>query len=188
MVVIAGLIAGSYMISYRIHKQMSENSQVDFGQSTLQNIQSQNDSLKTSNAALSASNELLTETTVNDEQLINGAGDLMEQDDCLTAAFNAYVNEEYDLATQLFYAIDAEKLSSSKLQYYENLADKLGIDLTAEEETPEKETSEEETPEEETSEVQETVQTVETAPAAEVTETEEEEVFFVEEDTDEAGE
>ena len=43
-------------------------------------------------------------------------------------------------------------------------------------------------PEEETSEVQETVQTTETAPAVEVAETEEEEVFFEEEDTDEAGE
>ncbi len=135
--VIGALIAGSYMISYRIHRQWMEENQGDINQSTLQNIQNQRDTLKEANAALTASNELLTEATENDELLIDGVGDTMEQDLCLMAAYNAYANEDKELATSLLYAIDPQKLSEPSKVYFEDLAKKLNLDLPVEEESAE---------------------------------------------------
>ena len=163
--VIGLLIAGSYMISYRIHRQMSENqSDVDLSQSSLQNVQDQRDAYKAKNETLTSENQLLTESNEHSDLLIGSAGDAMEQDDCLIAAQNAYINDDKELATALMHAINHTKLSEPNKAYYEQLAKLLEFEIpvieaeeapvgeTPEGETPEGETAEGETPESETPE------------------------------------
>lgn len=170
--VIGLLIAGSYMISYRIHRQMDANQSGNDNLSNLQNVQDQRDAYKEKTETLTAENQQLTETGENADLLIGSAGDAMEQENCLIAAQNAYINDDKELATSLMHAIDHTKLSEPNRAYYEALAKLLNFEIPvievpepddvdeqaieaeqpSSEETPKEEPSEEETPEEETPE------------------------------------
>ncbi len=128
VIVISGLIGGSYMITSRIHQQMSVNNQdLNMSQSTLKNIQDENASLRAENAALKESNAALSASATEAEELLDSVGDMVEQDSYLTAAQSAYIDGNWTLARQLMTAIDREKLSQPAKGYYDLLKDKLGL-------------------------------------------------------------
>lgn len=126
VIVISGLIAGSYMITSRIHNQMSENNeQIDLSQSTLKNIQDENAALKTENAALKTENQALATSQSETEELLDSMSDMVEQDGYLTAAQSAYINGDRSEAREILSAIDREKLSEPNKAFYDILKDKL---------------------------------------------------------------
>ncbi|MBQ8893656.1 MAG: hypothetical protein IJ043_04530 [Clostridia bacterium] len=126
VIVISALIAGSYMITSRIHKQMAENNaEIDMSQSTLKNIQDENAALKAENAALKESNEALTTARKEAEELVSSVGDMVEQDGYLVAALSAYIDGEEDLAAQILSTIDRAKLSEPNKAHYDLLKEEL---------------------------------------------------------------
>lgn len=128
VVVISGLIGGSYVITSRIHQQMAENNKnLNTSQSTLKNIQDENAALKAENDALKAENAALSASAEDAQALLEGVGDMVEQDSYLTAAQSAYIDGDRTEARQLMKIIDREKLSQPAKEYYDLLKDKLGL-------------------------------------------------------------
>ncbi len=126
VVVISFLIAGSYMITSRIHREMAENNAtLDSSQSTLKNIQDENRNLKEQNAALKEQNEQLTSSQTDSDTLINNIGDMVEHGEYLSAAQNAYIRGDRTAARQLLAAVDREKLAEPAKAYYDSLNDRL---------------------------------------------------------------
>ena len=119
VIVISGLIGGSYMITSRIHKQMAENNQeINMNQSTLTNIQSENDPLKQQNTAL-------TEAKNEAEELVNSVGDMVEQDANLVAAQSAYIRGDKELAAQLLSVLRRDELAEPNKAAYDLLLEKV---------------------------------------------------------------
>lgn len=128
VVVISGLIAGSYVITSRIHQQMAEhNENLNTSQSSLKNIKDENDALKEENTALKAENALLSQEAENAEALLEGMGDMAEQDGYLSAAQSAYIEGNRTEARRLMHAIDREKLSQPAKAHYDLLKNRLGL-------------------------------------------------------------
>lgn len=128
VIVISGLIGGSYLVSSRIHKEMSQsNDNLSSNESTLKNIQIQNKELKEKNAALESKNALLTQQTKDTEALLDSVGDMVEHDQYLAAAQNAYINQKTDTAKSIFRSIERSKLSEPNKSYYDTLKEKLGL-------------------------------------------------------------
>ncbi|MBQ8599911.1 MAG: hypothetical protein IJ407_00810 [Clostridia bacterium] len=126
VVVISFLIAGSYMITSRIHQEMAENNaSLDSSQSTLKNIQDENRLLKEQNAALQKKNEELTASQADNDALMESIGDMVEHGEYLTAAQNAYIRGERTLARTILATIDRDKLSEPAKEYYDSLNDRL---------------------------------------------------------------
>lgn len=126
VIVISGLIGGSYLITSRIHSQMAENNaEMNSSQSTLKNIQDENAALKAENAALKEKNSALTLSAQEAEDLLLSAADMVEHDGYLAAAQSAYIDGERALAKEVFAAIDREKLSQPNKEFYDLLKDKL---------------------------------------------------------------
>ena len=114
VIVISGLIGGSYLITSRIQREMSENNDtLNSSQSTLKNIQDEN-------AALTVSQQ-------DAEELLASIGDMVEQDQYLAAAQNAYIDGNRTLARTIFSTIDRDKLSEPSKPYYDLLKTKLGL-------------------------------------------------------------
>lgn len=128
VLVISALIGGSYLITSRIHHQMSQNNEhLNTSQSTLKNIQDENTALKAENAALKQSNLDLTASQQEAEQLVNRVGDMVEHDGYLAAAQSAYIDGDRTEAKEIFGAIDRANLSVPNQAYYDLLKDKLGL-------------------------------------------------------------
>lgn len=126
LIVISGLIAGSYLITSRIHKQMAQsNEDLNTSQSTLTNIQNENAKLREENALLKEENANLLAADEDANALLGAAGDLQENDGLLIAAQSAYISGNRSQATELMRAIDREKLSEPNKEYYDLLADRL---------------------------------------------------------------
>lgn len=128
VIVISSLITGSYFITSRIHQQMAEsNENLNTSQSTLKNIQDENNALKQENAALKIENDLLSATAEDANTLMESIGDMVEHDGYLAAAQSAYIDGERENARTLMAAIDRDKLSQPAKAYYDLLKDKLGL-------------------------------------------------------------
>lgn len=128
VVVISGLIGGSYIITSRIHQQMSEsNENLNTSQSTLKNIQDENAALKKENAALKQENATLSASAADAEELLESVGDMVEQDGYLSAAQSAYIEGDRTLARQLVRAIQRDKLSEPAKEHYDLLKERLGL-------------------------------------------------------------
>lgn len=126
VVVISFLIAGSYMITSRIHREMAENNaSLDSSQSTLKNIQDENRNLKEQNAALQQQNEQLTASQADNEALMDSIGDMVEHGEYLSAAQNAYIRGDRTTARQLLAAVDRDKLAEPAKEYYDSLDNRL---------------------------------------------------------------
>lgn len=126
VIVISGLIGGSYMITSRIHKQMAENNQeINMNQSTLTNIQSENNRLKQENATLKEENQTLTASQKEAEELVNSVGNMVEQDANLVAAMSAYIRGEEKLAAQLLSVIRRDDLAEPNKAAYDLLLEKV---------------------------------------------------------------
>lgn len=126
LIVISGLIAGSYLITSRIHKQMAQsNEDLNTSQSTLTNIQNENAKLREENALLKEENANLLAADEDANALLGAAGDLQENDGLLIAAQSAYISGNRSQATELMRAIDREKLSEPNKEHYDLLADRL---------------------------------------------------------------
>ncbi len=127
VIVISGLIGGSYLITSRIQREMSENNNtISSSQSTLKNIQDENESLKKENASLQQSNADLTTAKKENDALLESVGNMVEQDEYLAAAQNAYISGNKALAKSILTTIDREKLSAPAKNYYDALKAKLG--------------------------------------------------------------
>lgn len=128
VIVISGLIGGSYVITSRIHQQMAEHNQnLNTSQSSLKNIQDENLALKEENAALKAENEQFSALAEDAHALLEGIGDMVEQDSYLSAAQNAYIDGDRTEAKQIMRGIDREKLSQPAKEHYDLLKGKLGL-------------------------------------------------------------
>lgn len=126
VVVISFLIAGSYLITSRIHREMAENNaSLDSSQSTLKNIQDENRNLKEQNAALKQQNDQLTASQQDSDTLINNIGDMVEHGEYLAAAQNAYIRGDRALARQLLAAVERDKLAEPAKEYYDTLNNRL---------------------------------------------------------------
>ena len=128
VVVISGLIGGSYVITSRIHQEMAENNaNLNTSQSSLQNIKDENTALKAENSALKEQNQLLSEDAENANALLEGMGDMVEQDGYLTAAQSAYIENNWTEARSIMHAIDPDKLSPPAKEHYDLLKKRLGL-------------------------------------------------------------
>ncbi len=128
VIVISGLLGGSYIITSRIHQQMAENNQdLNTSQSTLKNIKDENNALKQENAALKEQVNIFSTTASEAEELLENVADMVEQDGYLTAAQSAYIDGDRAEARQLMQAIDREKLSQPAKEHYDLLKEKLGL-------------------------------------------------------------
>lgn len=126
VIVITGLIAGSYMITSRIHKQMAESDeQINTSQSTLKNIQQDNAALREQNAALKAENEQLLLSQQEADALVESVSDMVEHGEYLMAAQNAYVNGKRADARTILKTVEREKLSPTAQECYDDLDDRL---------------------------------------------------------------
>lgn len=125
VIVISGLVGGSYLVSTRIHQEMGQEGETN--ESTLKNIQVQNAELKQKNAELEAKNGLLTQQTKDAEALLESVGDMVEHDQYLAAAQNALIKNQEASAKSIFLSIDREKLSEPNKSYYDTLKEKLGL-------------------------------------------------------------
>ncbi|MBQ7096374.1 MAG: hypothetical protein IJN80_08030 [Clostridia bacterium] len=125
VIVISGLIGGSYLVSTRIHQEMGQGNENT--ESTLKNIQVQNKELKSKNAELEAKNAQLTQQTKDAEALLESIGDMVEHDQYLAAAQNRYIAGQEETAKSIFRSIDREKLSKPNRAYYDTLKEKLGL-------------------------------------------------------------
>lgn len=128
VIVISGLIGGSYVITSRIHQQMAENNHsLNSSQSSLKNIQDENLALKEENAALKAENEQFSALAEDAHALLEGIGDMVEQDGYLSAAQSAYIDGNRTEAKKIMQGIDREKLSQPAKEHYDLLKGKLGL-------------------------------------------------------------
>ncbi len=126
VIVITGLIAGSYMITSRIHKQMAESDeQINTSQSTLKNIQQDNAALREQNAALKAQNEQLLLSQQEADALVESVADMVEHGEYLMAAQNAYVNGKRADARAILKTVEREKLSPTAQECYDDLNKRL---------------------------------------------------------------
>ena len=126
VIVITGLIAGSYMITSRIHKQMAEsNEQINTSQSTLKNIQEDNAALREQNAALKAENEQLLLSQQEADALVESVSDMVEHGEYLMKAQNAYVRGKRADARAILKTVEREKLSPTAQECYDALQDRL---------------------------------------------------------------
>ena len=126
VVVISGLIGGSYMITSRIHKQMAENNaEINLNHSTLTNIQSENDRLKKENAELKERNEQCEAIKKEADELVNAVSNMVEQDANLVAAQSAAIQGDKKLAEQLLSVIERDKLSEPNKAAYDILQEEL---------------------------------------------------------------
>jgi len=126
VVVISFLIAGSYMITSRIHNEMAENNaDLNFSQSTLKNIQDENAALKSQNAALQKENEALTLSQQENEALLTDVADMIEHGEYLAAAQDAYIRGDRALARSVLATVDREKLPLPAQEYYDTLNKRL---------------------------------------------------------------
>ncbi len=126
VVVISFLIAGSYMITSRIHSEMAENNaDLNFSQSTLKNIQDENAALKAQNAALQAKNDQLTTSQQESDALLTDVADMIEHSEYLAAAQDAYIRGDRALARTVLAATDREKLPLPAQEYYDTLNKRL---------------------------------------------------------------
>lgn len=126
VVVISFLIAGSYMITSRIHNEMAENNaNLNFSQSTLKNIQDENAALRSQNAALQKENEALTLSQQENEALLTDVADMIEHGEYLAAAQDAYIRGDRALARSVLATVDREKLPLPAQEYYDTLNKRL---------------------------------------------------------------
>ncbi len=126
VIVITGLIAGSYMITSRIHKQMAESDeQINTSQSTLKTIQQDNAALREKNAALKAENEQLILSQQEADALVESVADMVEHGEYLMKAQNAYVNGKRAEARAILKTVEREKLSPTARVCYDDLNDRL---------------------------------------------------------------
>lgn len=126
VVVISFLIGGSYMITSRIRKEMAEsNENLNTSQSTLKNIQDENQSLRQQNAALQEANDQLTASQADTNALMDSVGDMVEQGEYLSAAQDAYIRGDRKLARTILATVEREKLSEPAKEYYDSLNDRL---------------------------------------------------------------
>ena len=126
VVVISFLIAGSYLITSRIHREMAaNNASLDSSQSTLKNIQDENRSLKEQNAALQTKNEQLTASQAENDALLESVGDMVEHGEYLSAAQDAYIRGDRTTARRLLAAVERDKLAEPAKEYYDTLNDRL---------------------------------------------------------------
>lgn len=125
VIVISGLIGGSYLVSTRIHQEMGQGEESN--ESTLKNIQVQNQELKSKNAELEAKNAQLTQQAKDAEALLESIGDMVEHDQYLAAAQSHYIAGQEETAKSIFRSIDREKLSKPNHTYYDTLKEKLGL-------------------------------------------------------------
>ena len=126
VIVITGLIAGSYMITSRIHKQMAESDeQINSSQSTLKTIQQDNAALREKNAALKAENEQLLLSQQEADALVESVADMVEHGEYLMKAQNAYVNGKRADARAILKMVEREKLSPTARVCYDDLDDRL---------------------------------------------------------------
>lgn len=126
VIVITGLIAGSYMITSRIHKQMAESDeQINTSQSTLKTIQQDNAALREQNAALKAQNEQLLLSQQEADALVESVADMVEHGEYLMAAQNAYVNGKRADARKILATVEREKLSPTAQECYDDLNKRL---------------------------------------------------------------
>lgn len=128
VVVICGLLAGSYMMTQRIQGELAQNDHVlNTNQSTLKNIQNENASLKNENIKLKDENAKLTASEGEAMELLTAVNDMVEHDQLLIAVQAAYINGNQAQAKELFAAIDPQKLSAPSAEAYNTLKAKLGI-------------------------------------------------------------
>lgn len=128
VVVISGLIGGSYLITSRIQQEISENNNsLNSSQSLLKNIQDENAALKKENQALQQTNAALTEAQKENDALLERVGDTAEQDQYLAAAQNAYIGGDRALAETILSGVNREKLSLPNRAYYDLLRTQLGL-------------------------------------------------------------
>lgn len=126
LLVISGLIAGSWMISNRIQKEMAAADDASgTHQSALSNIRDKNKQLSEQNAALKETNDELIANKEDADALIDGAGDMVEHNEYLAAAMNAYIDGERALAREILSTVDRDKLSPTHQEYYDTLKQKL---------------------------------------------------------------
>ncbi len=125
VIVISGLIGGSYLVSTRIHQEMGQGNESN--ESTLKNIQVQNKELKSKNAELEAKNAQLTQQKKDADALLESIGDMVEHDQYLAAAQNRYIAGQEETAKSIFRSIDREKLSIPNRAFYDTLKEKLGL-------------------------------------------------------------
>lgn len=127
VVVISFLIGGSYLITSRIRREMAENNQeLNTNQSTLKNIQVENQNLRKENESLKEKNDLLTQSQQDSEALLTAVADMVEQGEYLSAAQDAYLRGDRNLARTILSTIERDKLSEPAKNYYDTLAGKLG--------------------------------------------------------------
>lgn len=128
VVVISGLIGGSYLITSRIRQEFTDNNNsLNSSQSLLKNIQDENAALKKENQTLQQSNAALTEVQKENEALLELIGNTAEQDQYLLAAQSAYIDGDKDLAEAILSAVERDKLSLPNRAYYDSLRQQLGL-------------------------------------------------------------
>ncbi len=125
VLVVAALISGSYMISSRLQQEMAEGNEAGASQSKLENIQDKNAALKKENAAIKEQNDLLSASQADADELIAGAGDMVEHNEYLAAAMDEYIRGNRTTARTILSTIDREKLSPTFQEYYDSLDDRL---------------------------------------------------------------
>lgn len=123
VLVVAALISGSYMISSRLQQEMEGSEGVN--QSKLENIQDKNAKLKKENAAVKEQNEQLIASQADADELINSAGDMVEHNEYVAAAMDAYIRGNRADARAILSTVDREKLSPTFQEYYDALDTRL---------------------------------------------------------------
>ncbi len=127
VVVISFLIGGSYLITSRIRREMAEsNQELNTNQSTLKNIQVENQNLRKENESLKQKNDLLTQSQQDSEALLTAVADMVEHGEYLSAAQDAYLRGDRNLARTILSTIERDKLSEPAKNYYDTLAGRLG--------------------------------------------------------------
>ncbi len=128
VVVICGLLAGSYLVTQRIQGELAQNDHVlNTNQSTLKNIQNENASLKAENIQLKDENARLTASEAETTALLEAVNDMVEHDQLLIAVQAAYISGNPGKAREIFAAIDPEKISTPSVESYDALKARLGL-------------------------------------------------------------
>ena len=123
VLVVAALISGSYMISSRLRQEMEGGEGAS--QSKLENIRDKNAKLKKENAAVKAENEELIASQADADALIDSAGDMVEHNEYVAAAMEAYIKGNRADARAILSTVDREKLSPTYQTYYDTLDARL---------------------------------------------------------------
>ncbi len=128
VVVICGLLAGSYLVTRRIQGELAQNDHVlNSSQSTLKNIQNENAALKTENTQLKDENALLTASEAEATELLGAVNEMVAHDQLLIAVQAAYLRGNTGQARELFAAIDPEKISAPSAEAYQSMKARLGL-------------------------------------------------------------